>query len=135
MTRVVLDTDVASTLFKKGRDAPRMPDHVRHATWYVTFVTAGELWRWAASRSARRGLRTDVDQWLRGEVTVLESDATTSRNWGRISAEAGHRGRPRPHNDTWIAACCLTHQLPLATGNVKDFADYVDHEGLRLVTT
>jgi predicted nucleic acid-binding protein len=37
-------------------------------------------------------------------------------------------------NDTWIAACCLAHGVPLATQNVKDFTDFVEHEGLVLVT-
>src|SRR6266567_6312681 len=31
---------------------------------------------------------------------------------------------PRPHNDTWIAACCLVDGIPLATLNTKDFADF-----------
>jgi hypothetical protein len=44
------------------------------------------------------------------------------------------RGRPRPQNDTWIAACCLVYDLPLATLNVKDFQDFVDHEALRLIS-
>jgi hypothetical protein len=30
---------------------------------------------------------------------------------------------------TWIAACCLARELPLATLNLKDFADFVEHEG------
>jgi predicted nucleic acid-binding protein len=55
--------------------------------------------------------------------------------WGRLSAAAILRGRPRPINDMWIAACCLTHDLPLATFNVKDYLDFVDHHGLRLLTS
>jgi predicted nucleic acid-binding protein len=132
MNEVVLDTDVSSQILKRRFDHPAAR-RVRGMTWYVTFVTAGELWEWAQPRRGRSGSRVTVERWLR-TVTVLDSDATTSRNWGSISAHASRRGRPRPDNDTWIAACCLTHQLPLATGNVKDFADYVDHEGLRLVT-
>jgi predicted nucleic acid-binding protein len=57
-----------------------------------------------------------------------------ARTWGEISAYAAKRGRPRPVNDTWIAACCLTFDLPLATLNVGDFQDFVDHEGLVLIT-
>jgi hypothetical protein len=30
-------------------------------------------------------------------------------------------------------ACCLVNNLPLATFNTKDFADYAEHDGLRLV--
>jgi predicted nucleic acid-binding protein len=43
------------------------------------------------------------------------------------------RGRPRPANDSWIAACCLAHRFPLATFNVKDFEDFTEHDGLQLV--
>jgi toxin FitB len=53
---------------------------------------------------------------------------------GRISAEARRRGRPRPANDSWIAACCLAREFPLATLNVKDFEDFAEHAGLQLIT-
>ena len=35
-------------------------------------------------------------------------------------------------NDSWIAACCLVDQLPLATFNGKDYTDFAEHDGLRL---
>lgn len=57
-----------------------------------------------------------------------------ARAWGEISGHAQKRVRPRPVNDTWIAACCLTFALPLATLNVDDVQDFVDHEGLELIT-
>jgi len=53
---------------------------------------------------------------------------------GEIAGYATKRGRPRPVNDTWVAACCLTFGLPLTTLNVTDFQDFVDHEGLVLIT-
>jgi predicted nucleic acid-binding protein len=31
-------------------------------------------------------------------------------------------------------ADCLTHDLPLATLNIKDFSDFAEHHGLRLIT-
>jgi hypothetical protein len=34
----------------------------------------------------------------------------------------------------WIAACCLTYGLPLATLNVKDYEDCAEYHGLLLVT-
>jgi predicted nucleic acid-binding protein len=63
------------------------------------------------------------------------------RQWGRCnrdawrigSAAATQRGRARPANDTWIAACALTYGLPLATLNVKDFKDFAEREGLNLI--
>ena len=53
---------------------------------------------------------------------------------GELQAYAQLRGRPKPTNDSWIAACCLVREFPLATFNVKDFADFHEHEGLELVT-
>jgi predicted nucleic acid-binding protein len=54
--------------------------------------------------------------------------------WGELSAAATRRGRPHPVDDTWIAACCLAYDLPLATLNVKDYEDFAVHHGLVLVT-
>jgi toxin FitB len=53
--------------------------------------------------------------------------------WGEIQVHAQLRGRPRPVNDSWIAACCLARELPLATLNIKDYVDHAEHEGLVLV--
>jgi predicted nucleic acid-binding protein len=44
-------------------------------------------------------------------------------------AHARLRGRPRPVNDTWIAACCIARKLSLATLNITDYADFAEHEG------
>jgi toxin FitB len=118
MRYVVLDTDVASRAIK-GQLGDPMAARLTGAAWCVTFVTVGELWQWATTRSWGPRTREQLEQWL-GRVVVLHSDDATSRAWGRISAAARRRGRPRPANDSWIAACCLAHQFALATFNVKD---------------
>jgi predicted nucleic acid-binding protein len=53
--------------------------------------------------------------------------------WGTITADARRRGRPRPLNDTWIAACAIDSGLPLLTLNRRDFTDFVEHDGLMLL--
>ena len=83
--------------------------------------------RWGAER------RHQLDLWLASRPTLPYTD-DIARAWGDISAHAARRGRPRPQNDTWIAACCLAYALPLATMNVKDFTDFAEHEGLTLLT-
>jgi predicted nucleic acid-binding protein len=65
---------------------------------------------------------------------VIPYDVEVARVWGRLAAAALRRGRPRPQNDTWVAACCARHRLPLITLNVGDFADYAEHDGLDLLT-
>jgi predicted nucleic acid-binding protein len=33
----------------------------------------------------------------------------------------------------WVAACCLTHGIPLATLNLKDYKDFDQYHGLRIL--
>jgi predicted nucleic acid-binding protein len=62
-------------------------------------------------------------------VIILPYSEDVARTWERISAAAMQRGRPRPPNDTWIAACAPTYGLPLATLNAKNFKDFAAHNG------
>ena len=56
-------------------------------------------------------------------------ESLTGRGRPRGALQPG----PRPVNDSWIAACCIARELPLATFNIKDYADFAEHEGLELV--
>ena len=64
---------------------------------------------------------------------MLQYDEAVAASWGQLQARAQLRGRPRSHNDTWIAACCLVDNLPLATLNTKDFADFAERDGLTFI--
>jgi predicted nucleic acid-binding protein len=128
---VVLDTDVASALLR--RRAPdtldrRLAGHVPA----ITFVTLGELTKWTLVRHWGPRSLGAMRTFLAGLV-VLPYDQRVAIRWGEIQAYAQLRGRPRPANDTWIAACCLVRELPLATFNIKDVANYEQHEGLELI--
>jgi predicted nucleic acid-binding protein len=74
----------------------------------------------------------DLAEWQQ-HVGVLLGDEDVSTVWGQLQARAERRGRPRPVNDTWIAACCLVNGLSLATFNTKDFTDFAQHDGLNLL--
>lgn len=127
----MLDTDVSSAILRD-----RLPDsmaaRLTGQTLVVTFVTVGELTKWTELRSwgPRRlsGLASFYER-----VGVLQYTPAVARCWGRLQARAERRGRPRPVNDSWIAACCLDRALPLATWNRKDFVDFAEQEGLRLL--
>jgi predicted nucleic acid-binding protein len=131
MQRIILDTDVASKGFK-GQLPPTMLRALGSAQFGITFVTLGELTQWAVWRSWAPRNRARLDQWVSTKA-VLPYSEDVARMWGELSGYARRRGRPRPANDTWVAACCLVYQLPLATLNIKDFEDFANHEGLVLV--
>jgi toxin FitB len=131
MRDVVLDTDVASLLFR-GRLTGRLAGALAGRRLHVTFVTVGELWKGAALRGWGLRNRAELMTYLHG-VVILPGGEAVAKLWGATSAAAEQRGRTLPVNDSWIAACCLARELPLATLNLKDFADLAENEGLELV--
>jgi predicted nucleic acid-binding protein len=132
MRRVILDTDAASLSIKQQLPLTLLRELLGSQVG-ITFVTLGELTRWATLRQWGPTRRAELDAWLATRPTLPYTDGA-ARVWGEISAHATRRGRPRPQNDTWIAACCLAYELPLATLNVKDFRDFGEHEGLTLIS-
>ncbi len=127
---VVLDTDVASRSFRK-RLPPRLATRLVGKQPILTFVTVGELAQWTKLRLWGPRNLAMLDDWLSNKPVIPGSRAVAAI-WGDLSAAAIQRGRARPVNDTWIAACCRAYDLPLATLNLKDFKDFAEHHGLKL---
>jgi toxin FitB len=130
---VVLDTDVASQIFRQRLTGP-LAGRLARPSWAVTFVTEGELRKWGALRDWSPAYVRRLELWL-SRIIILPTSDSVSRTWGRTVAAAQRRGRVPPVNDSWIAASCLAHGLPLATLHGKDFHDLADHEGLTLLTS
>ena len=131
MARIVLDTDVVS-LYRAGRLPAGFASQVVTNDISIAFATAGELWKGALAKRWGRARRGGLDLWL-AETRVLPAGLAVAEIWGKITASAQRRGRPRPLNDTWIAACCIETGLPLLTLNHRDFADFAEHDGLVLL--
>lgn len=131
MAIVVLDTDVTSRVIKGTLPDPLAAKLVGKQMT-VTFVTIGELTRWAVLRDLGERRRALLEGWI--TAASIGAGPDVARKWGEITAFAQLRGRPRPFDDSWIAACCLAYDLPLATLNVKHFFDYSEHEGLEIIT-
>jgi predicted nucleic acid-binding protein len=132
VARIVLDTDVVSLSYK-GRLPQSIAGQLVGHELCVTFVTVGELARWADKRKWGVPARTALVHWLSRRLLLPYAEAV-AWTWGRLSVAAERHGEPRPVNDTWIAACCIVAGLPLATRNVKDFALFTERHGLVLIT-
>ena len=131
MTLIVLATNVVS-YHRAGRLPTSYARLVEDNHHCIAFATAGELWRGAQVKrwgGARRGA---LDLWLAREP-ILPAGLRVARVWGAIAVGAQRRGRPRPLNDSWIAACCIDRGLPLLTLNRRDFTDFAEHDGLELL--
>ena len=131
MSFVVLDTDVASAVFR-GRTSGQLNARLAGHSLAITFVTVAELTKWTLVRQWGPQRLADMQSFLANVVALPYGD-TVATTWGHMQARAQLRGRPRPANDTWIAACCLARALPLATLNLKDFADFAEHDGLNVI--
>jgi len=58
--------------------------------------------------------------WIR--FPVLNLDLPTARLHSEIWATPSAAGTPIGAHDLWLAAACVTHDLALATANVREFA-------------
>jgi predicted nucleic acid-binding protein len=128
---IILDTDVSSLSLKRRLPSPVLTRLIGKQPC-ITFVTLGELTQWAELPQLGRRNRDALENRL-GGVIILPHSEDVARTWGQISAGAIQRGRARPANDTWIAACAMSYGLPLATLNAKDFKDFAEHDGLSLI--
>jgi len=125
---LVLDTDVASHL-QRSSLPQELQAHLQGKTPCVTFITVGEFFKGAFKAGWGQRRIEALEAWLR-KVVVLPYTSEVSRAWGRVCASCDVKGSPIAPNDAWIAACCLSHDLPLMTLNRRHFEPV---EGLRLV--
>lgn len=127
--RIVLDTDVVSRLLR-GSLTNDITKRLTGAVLLVTFVTVGELFRGAAHAHWGPRRIATLTSWLK-EIPAIPGDPIVARRWGELTGSALQAGRPLPANDAWIAACCIVHNVALATYNRRDF-ETIDE--LELVT-
>ena len=92
MARVVLDTDVASLSYK-GRLPAALAERLVGQEVCVTFVTIGELARWAEKRRWGTRARTELVDWL-GRAVVLPYDGRVA--WKGPAQRRGGRVGARP---------------------------------------
>jgi toxin FitB len=66
---VVIDTDVAS-LLQKRQAQPWVLRHLAGARIWLTFVTVGELAKWAVVRKWGQDRRGRLDEWTAGRPVI-----------------------------------------------------------------
>lgn len=121
MSRIVVDTDVASYIFNWHSLAPQYADAMRRSELILSFITIAELRMGAISAGWGNRRRLLLEQFIeRFELVYADNDLCTV--WARIRADARAAGRALSPQDAWIAATALALDSPLATNNRRDLA-------------
>jgi len=120
MSRIVVDTDVASYIFNWHSLAQQYADALRGSELILSFMTIAELRMGAISAGWGGRRRLLLEQFMqRFELVYADNDLCTV--WARIRADARAAGRALSPQDAWIAATALALDAPLATNNRRDF--------------
>src|ERR1022692_1550232 len=119
--RLVVDTDVASFIFKwHPVFAPRYVSIIRGAELIVSFMTLAEMRQGALD--ANWGQRKwDLLEAYLADFSVLNSDNLLCSTWAQVRNESVRKGRQMSAADAWIAATALVLSAPLVTNNAKDY--------------
>jgi predicted nucleic acid-binding protein len=130
MSGVVVDTDVASFLFKDHSSARLYDLEIQGRIAHISFMTMAELRRWIlqAGWGERRSqsLRDNLERF-----TVVPSSPDLCDKWAEVTVAAQAAGRRIDCADAWIAATALLYDFPLITHNR---GDYLGVPGLRIIS-
>lgn len=114
MNLLLIDTDIASFIFKASDYAtPYLPLLNGHDL-AISFVTVAELYQWAILRQWGERRLEQLKQSLLNYI-IIPSDELLCQEWAKVRAERHVIGRPILPQDAWIAATALRHDLPLVT--------------------
>jgi tRNA(fMet)-specific endonuclease VapC len=120
MSRLLVDTDVVSFLFKNHPIAKLYdPDLIGH-TLVLSFMTVAELDRWVVQRNWGETRRNWLNRYLEPFV-ILPYNRSLCMKWAEVTVAAQARGFRIEVADAWIAATALLYDLPLVTHNRGDY--------------
>ena len=129
--RLVIDTDVASFIFKWHLEfAPRYVGIIRGAELVVSFMTLAEM-RQGALGANWGPRKCDVLETYLADFSVLHSDSLLCSTWAAVRNQSVRKGRQMSSAGAWIAATALVLSAPLVTNNPKDYRHL---DGLQLVS-
>ena len=130
MSLLLIDTDIASFIFKGSDYADSYLPLLSDQELALSFMTIAELFQWAMLRRWGNRRLSQLEQYL-SNYLVIPVDQPLCREWAQVRSDRQRVGRPVSTQDAWIAATALRYDLPLVTHNIKDF---VEISNLRLIT-
>lgn len=124
---IVLDTNVVSELMESAPDPGVLAWLRTQSDLWTTAITVAEI-QYGIVRlphGRRRQLLSEIaDDVVAGfDDQILPFDATAAVHYATIVVGRQRAGRPIDRLDAQVAAIARAHAAPVATRNVRDFAD------------
>lgn len=125
--RYLLDTNIIIALFANDASVTNRLGKANEV--FIPSIALGEL-HYGAQKSGRTLQNLERIAVLISKSTIIDCDAETAREYGKVKNRLRIKGRPLPENDVWIAALALQHRVILATRD----AHFQQVEGLKTVS-
>jgi tRNA(fMet)-specific endonuclease VapC len=129
---LLLDTDVASFLFKNSSHAKPFRTLIKGKRLALAFVSVAELFKWTLKRRWGPRKTEQLETALRRYV-IIPYDRDLAWAWARVVATCEDAGKPIAPSDAWVAAAALRHDVALATNNLKHVEAAESLCGLKLL--
>lgn len=129
---LLLDTDVASYLFKNRPRAKPLQPLLQGKRPALAFISVAELFKWTLKRRWSPQKVQQLEAAPRRYV-VIPYDRDLASAWARVVAACEDAGRLIAPSDGWVAAAALRHNIPLLTNNVKHYEAAESVCGLKLL--
>src|SRR5262249_6477494 len=124
MRALIVDTDVASFLFKEDTRGDLNKPHLADAVASISFMTLAELEQWAVLRNWGARKHAELLRFIKDPFVVIDSNKALCRKWAEVRGHVKRAGRQIETADAWIAATALIYSLELVMHNASDF-DYL----------
>ncbi|MGP1386500.1 MAG: type II toxin-antitoxin system VapC family toxin [Thainema sp.] len=131
MSLLLIDTDIASFIFKGSAYLDPYRSILNGQELALSFMSVAELFQWAILRNWGERRIMQLERYL-ANCVVIPVDQALCRQWAQVRADRQRIGRAIAPQDAWIAATALRYDLPLVTHNIKDFQEIPN---LRLMAT
>lgn len=120
MTKVLVDTDVVSFVFKRDSRAELYRPHLEGKISVISFVTVAELDQWALRHNWGKARRVKLEMYIETFI-VCSFERELCQKWAEVRVHGQKKGYSVPYADAWVAASALLYKLPLITHNKRHY--------------
>jgi tRNA(fMet)-specific endonuclease VapC len=129
-SRILVDTDVVSYIFKRDTLAKYFRPFLLHRTLAIAFVSVTQLYYGAFKANWGVGRLNQLENHIKNYV-VLPYDFLLCQKCAQLRVKCESEGYRIEFADAWIGASALRFDCALATNNTRHF---INIDGIELIS-